>query len=175
MLRVVLQSSNDSFTSHFNKVFSAVSKGCPIIPYSRNEILVSLEMSPSQFLLKPSCLKIMQKGYILSDYLGTCPFHWNELKQGPQTVHNPLKKILWSINALLSFAQATFAVAQCWRTTQNDRAAPAHKIYIQFGAVLYTFGVLLHLANFCNRRFLPRFVRSYIKVFEDLQRKLLLQ
>ena len=146
------------------------------MPYYPDGVpLILRKMTELQHILKPSCLQIMQKGYRLSNHFGTCPFQWNDLPQGPQTVQSPFKKILWSINALLSFTQAVFALVQCWRTSLNDKATAAHKIYIHFSAVLYMYGVLLHLCNFKNRKFLPRFVRSYIKVFEDLQGQLLLQ
>ena len=139
------------------------------MPNSQDRAPLSIKMSTAPQLLKPSCLKAMQKGYRLTNNIGTCPFEWSELQRGPETAQNPRKKISWITNVLLSFIQATFAVVQCWRSSQNDMETPTHKIYIHFSGVLYTYGVVLHWANFRNREFLPHFVRSYVQFFEDLQ------
>ena len=73
------------------------------------------------------------------------------------------------MNPLLSFIQAAFAIVQYWRIIQDNREAPAQKIYIHFSAVLYVFGVVLHLALFKSRKSLPRFVRRYIHFFADIR------
>ena len=113
----------------------------------------------------------MQKGYRLSNVIGTCPFNWDQHEKYPETTQSPLKKLLWWINMLLSSAQAGFALVQYLRTIGNDNETAANKIYMHFSAVLYVLGVLLHLSNLRNRRCLPRFVKGYIHFFEDLQGK----
>ena len=126
-------------------------------------------MSAHPQILQPRCLQVMRKGYAVSNNIGTCPFEWTRRQAGPKTVRNPWKKVLWFMHGLLSFIQAGFAVVQCWRTTRSDTKTPAEKIYMNFSVVLYTYGVLLHLANFRNRKFLPRFVNGYLCCFHDLQ------
>ena len=111
------------------------------------------------------CLKLMKKGYIVSNNIITNPYQWKRLENGPQSVRSPLKKALWHLNAFLVLCQAIFSAVQCWRLYYSDDAKQSYKIYMVFSTLFYTFGVCLQLANYGHQRALPRFVRGYIHFF----------